>query len=391
MAYGFDFFDEGLDRVGTDCEKWDAARRIHGEKILPLWVADMDFKVPQEVTEAIMRRAAHPTYGYTEVFDKDVETLCAFWERRHGIRYNKADVVMLPCVVTGLKVCIQAFTKENDKVVIQPPVYGPFFSAIEENQRRIAENPLVMGADGRYHMNLSQLEELFREGARLMLLCSPHNPVSRAYTREELADLISLCKRYDVTLVADEIHADFVYKPQSFVPALALGYEKTVSLCAASKTFNLAGLQQASLIVQNEEMLKEIKRIIAANGIRAGNIFALAGTREAYLKGDAWLDGLMRYLEKGRDLLLESLKEEVPKCRVLPIEATYLAFLDLRAYGYTTQELADRTLKAGVMFTEGTFFSNVYGEGFLRFNFACPHRLILQGVQRLKKALEARE
>jgi Bifunctional PLP-dependent enzyme with beta-cystathionase and maltose regulon repressor activities len=190
-----------------------------------------------------------------------------------------------------------------------------------------------------------------------------------------------------VVLVADEIHADFVFAPARFVPMLEEKYDGIISLCAASKTFNLAGLQQACLITRNKAFKTKVEQVLTATGVRCGNIFALEGTRAAYEKGDAWLDGLMKYLDEGRAVLKAELEKELPKAKLVPIEATYLAFIDLKAYGYTTEELMKRTLKNKVMFTEGTFFSSIFGEGFLRFNFACPHRYIIEGVKRLKNAL----
>lgn len=389
MLYTDAFFDAGIERIGTDCEKWDCAIAEHGEGILPLWVADMDFASPPEVRQAIETRALHGTYGYTAVMDKDYQAFMAFWQRRHQLPMKQEELQMLPCVVTGIEVAIQALTGEGDGVVIQPPVYGPFEEKIKQNNRLVVENPLVKGEDGRYGMDLAQLESLFASGtAKLMLLCSPHNPLSRVWTREELQKLVQLADKYQITIVADEIHADFVYKPNTFVPLLSLGYSRTIMLAAASKTFNLAGLQQAMLVCRNKALLEKLSKHIQMNGIRSGNIFALCATRTAYNEGDAWLDGLLAYLAKGRDLLLKQIAREIPQAVVAPIEATYLAFIDCRAYHPSCDALQSACLREKVMFTQGTFFSQTHGEGFIRFNFACPHKAIVEGVKRLKKALE---
>ena len=385
--FDFEFFDMGLDRMGTATEKWDVARKEHGADLLPMWVADMDFSSPPAVQAALLKRAAHPTYGYTELTEADDEAFIAFWQRRHGLEINRDELVHLPCVVTGIKACIQAFSEKGDGVVIQPPVYGPFFSAIEKLDRRLMESPLVQGEDRRFHMNFDKLEAHFVSGAKIMLLCSPHNPVSRVWSAEEMQRLTALCEKYNVVLVADEIHADFVFTPAAFVPALETESKQIISLCAASKTFNLAGLQQACLITKNRDFKQKVQRVLDATGVRSGNIFALEGTRAAYNEGDAWLDGLMAYLDKGREILKAELERELPKVELVPIEATYLAFADMRAYGYTCEEMTKRCLDKKVMFTEGTFFSEELGEGFLRINFACPHRFISEGIKRLKSAL----
>lgn len=388
MDFSFDYFDKGLDRVGSRCEKWDGMEKEYGKGILPLWVADMDFPSPPAVEKAISKRAAHPTYGYTEILDDDYQAVISFWQRRHNTSLHKENITLLPCVVTGLKACVQAFTSPGDGVVIQTPVYGPFYGAVEANDRKVIENPLIKDEDGRYHMDLAHLEGLLQNGAKLVMICSPHNPVSRAWSRDEMEKLLALLDRYHTPLVVDEIHADFVFKPDAFVSALSLHMEsQVITLAAASKTFNLAGLQQACLFTRNEAIHSALKNVLNQAGVRSGNIFALEGTRAAYNEGDQWLDGLMEYLDKGRKLLDKELAIHLPSARLTPIDATYLAWIDMSAYGFSTEEMMTRTHQAGVAFTEGTFFGKDSGEGYLRFNFGCPHRNIVEGVQRLKKAI----
>lgn len=382
-----EFFDEGLYRMGTRCEKWDEARAEHGADILPLWVADMDFPSPPEVQAAILQRAAHPTYGYTAVMPDDHQALADFWQRRHGLSVAHEDITLLPCVVTGLKLAIQALTKPGDGVIIQSPVYGPFRMSIEATGRRLMDAPLLRREDGRYDMNLPAIEKQLKNGAKLMLLCSPHNPVSRLWRREELQTLIDLLRAYNVPLASDEIHADFVYAPGEFVPVLSLETENVLSLCAASKTFNLAGLQQSACLCKDEAMRDAYRKQIDASGVTCGNLFALEATRAAYNHGDAWLDGLMTYLDGNRKLLAELVAEHLPEAVLTPMDATYLAWLDLRAYAPTTAELMEKSIAAGVQFTGGTFFGEK-GEGFLRVNIGCPARYVQEGILRLAKALK---
>ena len=387
MKFDHEYFDAGLYRMGTRCEKWDEARNEHGEDILPLWVADMDFPSPPAVQEAILKRAAHPTYGYTAELEDDHQALINFWQRRHDLAIEQDWLTLMPCVVTGIKAAILALTKPEDKVLIQSPVYGPFRMSVQATGRTLADAPMIRDENGRYSMDLVATEGQLQAGAKLMILCSPHNPASRAWSAEELTALITLLDKYNVPLVSDEIHADFVYAPGKFVPVLSLTKKNVMSFCAASKTFNLAGLQQACCICPDEKIREAFRHEMDKAGVRAGNIFALEGTRAAYNEGDEWLDGLMAYLDGNRKHLAAMVAEHLPKAVLTPLEATYLGWIDLRAYGFNGEALMQRTIAAGVQFTGGTFFGD-NGDGFLRINIGCPRRYITEGILRLKKALE---
>ncbi len=393
MQFSFDYFDQGIYRKGTHSEKWEMDLKEEGAKeLLPMWVADMDFPSPPGVQQAILQRAAHGTYGYTQITEQDNQAVLHYWHRRHHVELEQHQMLMLPCVVTGLKACIQAFTQPGDGIIVQPPVYGPFYSSIESNGRVTVENPLVQDADGNWQMNLEQLEEQLIAGAKMLLLCSPHNPVSRVWTKVELQKLFALLHQYHTPLVCDEIHADFVYAPKTFIPALSLTgdnlHAKVVTLAAASKTFNLAGLQQAVLFTRNAQMLDALEKVLTAGGVRSGNIFALEGTRAAYETGDDWLDGLIAYLDAGRKLLGELIAKKLPRAKLSPIEGTYLAWLDLRDYGLSNREITRLTHLHGLALTDGVFFGKKAGEGFMRLNFGCPHKNITEAVNRLARALE---
>ncbi len=383
-----EYFDAGLYRVGTDCEKWDGCRKREGEGVLPMWVADMDFQSPPAIREALLKRAAHPTWGYTEITDADLDAVRTFWARRHGVETEREEVTMLPCVVTGLKLAILAFTKPGDGVIIQSPVYGPFRMSVQVTGRTLMDAPLTADARGRYHMDLDAVEARCKAGAKLMMLCSPHNPVSRVWSKEELQGLLDVLDRYGVTLVSDEIHADFVYAPDRFESVLNLKRDNVLILCAASKTFNVAGLQTAFMFCHDGKLRARYRETVESCGVVSGNIFGVAASRAAFEQGEAWLDGLLAYLDGNRAELAAQVKEILPDALLTPVEATYLAWLDLRAWGFSCEELAKRTAAAGVVFTGGTFFGDA-GEGFLRINFACPRRNIREALLRLKKALEA--
>ncbi len=386
MKFDQAYFDAGLYRMGTRCEKWDEARKENGDELLPLWVADMDFPSPPAVQEAILRRAAHPTYGYTAELADDHQALIDFWQRRHGLTIPADSLTTLPCVVTGLKLAILALTQPGDKVIIMSPVYGPFRMSVEETGRTLADAPMLQDAQGRYSMDLAAVEAHLNAGAKLLLLCNPHNPASRVWSQEELSALITLLDKYDAYLASDEIHADFVYAPNTFIPALSIQRKRVLSFCAASKTFNLAGLQQACCICMDADVRDAFRAQMDKAGVRSGNIFALEATRAAYNEGDDWLDGLLDYLDGNRQHLKKLVAEYLPKAILTPLEATYLGWLDLRAYGFHEEELMQRTIAAGVQFTGGKFFGE-QGDGFLRINIGCPRRNITEGIHRLAMAL----
>lgn len=388
---GFDerYFDRPMDRRNTECEKWDD-RDVMNPDGVPLWVADMDFPCAPAIVEALQRRVSHPCFGYNIDRPLDGEALVSFWRRRHGLEAQPKQTQMLPCVITGLKTCVRAFTREGDDVAILTPVYGPFYEAIRANGRKIMPVSLLRQEEtGRYELDYAGMEQALQNGAKLMMLCSPHNPVSRLWSREELTALCRLAEKYNVPMVCDEIHADFVYQPGRFVSILSIpeGRQRAVMLCSASKTFNVAGLQQAAAICMNEEMMAAFRQALASAGVVSGNTFARLAARAAYTACDDWLHGLLAYLDGSRVLLGEWMRQYVPKARLSPIEATYLAWADMRAYGLTCEQMAEKCRQAGVALTAGTFFGQE-GEGFMRINFACPRAQLLEGIKRLGQALK---
>lgn len=391
MNYDKNFFDTPLNRMGTACEKWDGIRAREGQDVLPMWVADMDFPCVPEIAQALEKRAAHPAYGYTEATKEATQAMLAFMERRHGLTLSKSQQAMLPCVITGLRAAVLSLTEEGDQVIIQSPVYGPFRFSVLENNRKVADCPLIPREDGGYQMDLNRVEEACKAGAKLMFLCNPHNPVGHAWTENELLDLWTVLSRYGVTLISDEIHEDFVFEKGGFTPMLRLVSEASApvaSLTSASKTFNLAGLQQAALFTRNTDLMKKLTDFTHRVGVVQGNIFAMTATEAAFRYGDAWLDGMLAYVKEGAELLRRELSSRLPLAVLTPLDATYLAWVNLRAYGMTTEQLMHRCYKAGVAFTPGTFFGEKEGEGFLRVNLACPHAQTLEAIIRLEKAVK---
>lgn len=389
MTYDKAFFDTVIDRTGTRCVKWDD-KKMCGPDDLPMWVADWDFRCAEPIVKAIQARAHHPVYGYSCADPKDAQAFCDFWQRRHDVTILPAQTCMLPCVVTGLRQAVLNFTAPGEGVIIMTPLYPPFHDAITRSGRRIAAAPLLRDEKGAFSIDLAAVEQQLQSGVKLILFCNPHNPISRVWRREELARMVALSNQYGAVLVSDEIHADFVYRPLRFTSMLSIpGAEKCVLMFAsASKTFNLPGLQQATAVSLNENLLQKIKTSIDVQGITAGNTFALLATQAAYTACDDWLDGMLAYLEESRDILTAEIPRQLPRAVLSPIEATALCWLDLRAYAPTCAALEERLRAKHLVLNAGNMFDKTLGEGFMRLNFACPHAMLREGIRRLAAALE---
>ncbi len=390
MTFDKAYFDAGISRIGTNCVKWDGMlEESKDPDMIPMWVADMDFLSPPAVAQALAKVAAQGTWGYTHAEERDARALSDYWKRRHQVAIDPQSVLMLPCVVSGLRMCVRALTEPNDGVLIFTPVYGPFYASIRENGRKVVASPLERDEKGRYTLNLADAEgKLASREAKMVMMCSPHNPCGRAWSEKELADVATLCYKYGVPLACDEIHADFVYQPAEHHCMLDVPHarEFAVMLCAASKTYNVAGLQQSAIICENEKMRERIRREITACGVTSGNVFALAATRAAYTGCDEWLDGLKAYLMENRDFVMQYAKENFPKVVVTPLEATYLMWLDCRALGLEQEELMRRLLAAHIKVNDGLVFGEG-GRGFIRLNIGCPRAQLEAALERMKTVL----
>ncbi len=390
---GYDF-DAIIDRRGTDCEKWDDLERIFGtDDLLPFWVADMDFAAAPGITAAVQAKAGHPVYGYHTKEESFFQAAMAWERRRHGWAVAREWIINTPGVVSSLGAAVLALTDPGDKIVIQPPVYPPFFSCVTRNGRQVVENPL-RERDGHWEMDLADLESKLGPDVKMLILCSPHNPVGRVWTREELLSLGEVCLRHNVTIVADEIHCDLVFVGHRHVPFATLGPElsgRCVTFFSPSKTFNLAGTYTSLAVVSDPGRRKKYFTLLAGLGMSAGNLFGLAASEAAYNTGEEWLDSLLPYLEANADLLVEFVGSEMPGVKVSKPEGTYLAWLDFR------DRFADHTaLKrflihdAKVGLNDGLTFGR-QGKGFARFNFACPRKLMVEGLERIAAALRRRD
>jgi cystathionine beta-lyase len=382
-------FDTLPDRRGTASLKWDFGGRFAGrEGLLPLWVADMDFAAPPAIAEAVARRAAHGVFGYTLEPESYFEAAMHWLADRHGWNVRREWLLAAPGVVQTISAALLAASAPGDRIVIQPPVYYPFALRIRANGREVVHNPLVLDGD-RYRMDLEGLERELAAGARMLILCSPHNPGSRAWTGEELERAAGLCARHGAVIVSDEIHADLMLPGRRHVPLASVSEAAariTITCVSATKTFNLAGLG-GSLAIVRDEGLRE--RLTAALGAQCGgtaNCFAVAASEAAWRHGADWLDAMLAYVAANFAYLADRLPRELPAARVLPLEATYLAWIDLRRLGMPDEEVRTRLLDGGVWLDEGRKFGSG-GEGFQRLNLACPRSVLDRAVGGMVRAL----
>lgn len=385
-------FDTVPDRVPTGCIKWSARRELCGEEdVLPLWVADMDFPVAPEIQEAIRTRAEHPIYGYPVRQDGFYESLTGWAKRRYGWEIRREWICYSPGVVPAVNLAVLAFTRPGDKVVIQSPVYYPFGAAVLNNGRQLVDNPLWLKGD-RYLMDLDDLERKVDSRTKLLILCSPHNPVGRVWTREELEALADLCARKNLIVVSDEIHGDIVMPGNRHTCFAAISEDaaaRSLTCLAVSKTFNLAGLCTANVVIPDRCLRDGFSTAVGNLGLGTSNVFGIAAQEAAYSKGEPWLEELIRYVEGNYRRLKEALEGGIPGIRVLPLEGTYLAWVDCRALGMTDPDLNDFFLhKAKVWLDDGPMFGPG-GRGFQRFNLACPRATLDAALERILAAFAA--
>ena len=396
-------FDRVIDRAGTSASKWefrsekgtvrhwDATDIRHGKnRVLPMWVADMDFRCPEPVIEAMTERARHGIYGYTGRPARYIEAVTGWMDRRHGWQVDPDAILTVPGVVPAINVTIQSLIEPGDKVLVQPPVYYPFYRSIQTNGGEIVRNPLIL-RDGRYDMDFENLERKTADPkVKIAILCSPHNPVGRVWTADELRTFGEICMRNDVLVIADEIHGDLILPGNTFTAYATLGetFERRSIICtAASKTFNLAGLHCSNIMIADETTRQAIAATILANGQGGLNPFSLIGTEVAYREGDAWLDAVLAYIAGNADRVAEFMGARIPEISVIRPQGTYLLWFDCRKLGLDADGLEDLMLnKARIYFDEGYIFGPE-GEGFERINLACPRSIVDEALNRIERAV----
>ena len=388
-------FDTIINRHNSGSTKWDAIKQTMGEggeDILALSVADMEFKVAPEITKAVMEQAAQGVYGYTGAKDSYFPAVAAWMQRRYNWQIKKEWLSYAPGIVPALFTAVRAYTHPGDKVIIQTPVYYPFRRAIVQNGCEAVENKLIYN-DGRYTMDYDGLAEQLQDPrVRLLILCSPHNPVGRVWSHDELARVGELCRANGVLVIADEIHADFVYKPHKHIVFATLSEsdrDNCVIMTAPSKTFNLAGLQCSNIIIPNPRLKAEFDIAQANTGFYTLNHFAFVSCEAAYNHGETWLDEMLQHLEGNIKYVRDFIAAELPRVKMSTIEGTYLVWLDCRDYGYDKIELEKRIKEKGRLFLNEGYIFGDNGAGFERINIACPRAMLEQGMRRIKTALEA--
>ncbi len=384
-------FDEIIERDGTNCLKYDARKLFfETDDLLPLWVADMDFKTPDFIVDAIKKRAEHELFGYSFRPDSYYEAIINWMKRRHNWEIQRNRISFSPGVVAGLTIAIETFSKPGDGVIVQPPVYFPFFDCVKGTNRKMVENPLQL-VNGRYTFDFDDLRSKIDKHTKLLLLSNPQNPGGMAWTREELTQLATFCTENKIMVISDEIHSDLIYNKQKHIPIASISDEiaqNSMVLMAPSKTFNVAGLSSSVVVIPNRAKFVKYERALGVGHLGMGNIFGTVALEAAYTSGDNWLEQLLDYLWENYKTLESFFEMHLPKAKVMRPEATFLAWIDFSEYGMNSNELFKFTIEqAKVGLNSGAKFGKG-GEGWLRLNFGCPHEVLLEALNRLKYAFD---
>lgn len=380
-------FDEITQRRGSNSYKWDSAT---DDDVLPMWVADMDFRTAPAIINALSNRAQHGIFGYTKVPQTYYDATISWFQRRHNFHLDRNWILFTSGVVPALSAVIKALTIPGDKVLVQTPVYNCFFSSIRNDECQMVSNELVY-KDNTYTIDFADLEQKASDPkVKLLLLCNPHNPVGRVWTREELTRIGEICLRNNVIVVSDEIHCDLVYDGFTHIPFASISDEflrNSVTCTAPSKTFNLAGIQVANIIAADDEMRKKIDKVLNINEVCEINAFAVEALIAAYNEGEDWLDELKVYLNDNYKLLSTFFREYLPHLPVLPLEATYLVWVDCSALNLASKEIVDKLLlKEKLWLNEGTMYGQA-GEGFIRINIATQRDRLVRGLKKMRNQL----
>ena len=385
-------FSRPTDRRGTDSYKWDSASEAD---IIPLWVADMDFETFPGITEALQRRVAHGIFGYTRVPEAYYEAVCRWFKKRHAWHINREDIIYTSGVVPAVSAVIKALTLPGDQVIVQGPVYNCFFSSIRNNGCEMVSNSLTYNKEElRYEIDFDDLErKLAHERARLMLLCNPHNPGGRVWTRDELTRVAQLCRKYGVRVVSDEIHCELTLYDNEYVPFGSLPDELSrgsITCCSPSKAFNTAGLQIANIVCRDAEVRNRIDRAININEVCDVNPFGVIALQAAYSdEGYEWLTQLRKYISANYDLLLERFARELPKCKVMRMEGTYLAWIDCSELHISSDEIEEMLMHENKVWVNAGSMYGAEGAAFIRINMACTSELLNEGITRIVNGLGA--
>ena len=385
------YLNTPVERHGTHSVKWDHLDRVFGRAdLMAMWVADMDFRTVPQIREALVQRASHAIYGYTDFGEEERDAEIGWLKRRHNIDVSPDWILYSPGVVDSLFLCVSCLTGSDDAVLVQPPVYGPFYRAVEANGRILVSSPLIRENDG-WRMNFQDLEEKFSRGVKMMLLCSPHNPVGRVWRFEELQRLVDLAERYNVIIVSDEIHSDFTFDGHRHTGILALKNSRhCVMLTSATKSFNLAGLRHSSVIVPDPVIREKLQSSMELSHSFTPNLFGSVAQITAYRYGDEWMDAVVEYIRENRDFVLDYFHEHIPEVGCLPQEGTYLMWLDFSETGLPHESIKELLVQRGrVALNDGLFFGEE-GRGWFRLNLATQRANVVKSMDGICHAIHSR-
>ena len=384
-------FDKIIDRRNTRCLKYDfAVERNMPADVLPLWVADMDFETSSYIEDAIIERAKHAIYGYSEVKTPYFDILKKWMQKHHDWDIQRKWLIKTPGVVFALAMAVKTYTEPGDAVLIQQPVYYPFSEVIKDNGRNVVSNTLYLGEDNRYHIDFEDFEQkIVAHKIKLFLLCNPHNPVGRVWTKEELTRLGDICVKYHVTVVSDEIHEDFVFKGKHQVFAnIKKEYEDiTVTCTAPSKTFNIASLMISNILIPNPELKRKFKHQMDAAGISQLNVLGLVACEAAYEHGEEWYQAMKNYVKENIEFVKQYVEKQLPGVKMVEHEGTYLVWLDFRGTGLSVEELDDKIINQAKLWLDSGKIFGSCGEGFQRINVACPRKVLEEAMERIKNVV----
>lgn len=385
-------FNKIIDRTNNFSAKWSEMNKNFGSNdLLPMWVADMDFLTAPCIMEALKDRLEQGIFGYTTRPSSYNESIVNWLDNRFSWKIKKEWLMFSPAVITSISLLIQNLTQKNDKIMIQEPVYSPFHNIVELNERDLVISPLIKLDDGSYIMDYEDIEAKIKD-VKIFILCNPHNPVGRVWTREELTRLGQICLKHNVIVISDEIHSDIILKNHKHTPFASISKEfckNTITCMAPTKTFNLAGLQSSFLVMSNPYYYEVMDRAFSTLDIKRNNAFSLVATEAAYNYGEDWLDELIKYIEDNVDFAIEYIKTNMPKLKVKKPEGTYLLWVDFNSLNVDEKDLKDALINKGkVALNSGSSFG-IGGDGYYRINLACPRAMVLEALKRIEFAINS--
>ena len=381
-------FNKPFSRINTSCIKWDYQIEQFGkDNLIPFWIADSDYQTAPPIIESLVERCKHGAFGYSFLDHEYKDIIRNYVLRKYHYLVSSDAIITTPTVLTSLYYVISTLTSQNATIVIQTPVYNPFYNVIENNNRLIRQNKLINN-DGIYTIDFEDLETAFQNNAKMLIFCNPHNPVGRVWTKEEVKRVVDLCKKYHVILVSDEIHCDLVYQNREFISAGRFfdDYDQILIVTSVSKTFNLAGLYISNIFIPNQKLRFPVIKVLKEHSIASSNILAVTALKAAYTKCDEWLSQQLNHLYNNALYLNDFFKKYLPKAIVAPLEGTYLMWIDLRYLNLSSEEIGKKLVEKGVGINEGAIYGEDY-DGFIRINIACSLQQLQQGLCKLEECI----